>query len=121
METHVLDWLAGMLDLPGKFLSTGDGGGVIQDTASSSTLCALLAAREATGLPVMVTMTFDETPRGFFTIMGTSIEAAARGLEDEGANVVGSNCGHGMSQMVEITREFQKHTALPLIILTPST
>jgi aromatic-L-amino-acid decarboxylase len=48
LETHVLDWLAGMLGLPDRFLSTGDGGGVIQDTASSSTLCALLAARERT-------------------------------------------------------------------------
>ncbi len=53
LETHVLDWLAGMLALPEKFLSTGAGGGVIQDTASSSALCALLAARErATGFAV---------------------------------------------------------------------
>ena len=33
LETHVLDWLVGMLGLPEKFLSTGKGGGVIQDTA----------------------------------------------------------------------------------------
>ena len=46
LETHVLDWLVAMLDLPRKFLSTGNGGGVIQDTASSASLCALLAARE---------------------------------------------------------------------------
>jgi aromatic-L-amino-acid decarboxylase len=46
LETHVLDWLVAMLDLPGKFLSTSAGGGVIQDTASSASLCALLAARE---------------------------------------------------------------------------
>ena len=46
VETHVLDWLAGMLGLPDKFSSHDKGGGVIQDTASSSTLCALLAARE---------------------------------------------------------------------------
>ncbi|MGH9455032.1 MAG: pyridoxal-dependent decarboxylase [Terriglobia bacterium] len=46
LETHVLDWLVEMLGLPAKFLSSGKGGGVIQDTASSSTLCALLAARE---------------------------------------------------------------------------
>ncbi len=46
LETHVLDWLVAMLDLPSKFLSTSSGGGVIQDTASSATLCALLAARE---------------------------------------------------------------------------
>ncbi|MGO9124528.1 MAG: pyridoxal-dependent decarboxylase [Terriglobales bacterium] len=46
LETHVLDWLVGMLGLPRKFLSTSTGGGVIQDTASSASLCALLAARE---------------------------------------------------------------------------
>jgi aromatic-L-amino-acid decarboxylase len=46
LETHVLDWLVSMLDLPQKFLSTSTGGGVIQDTASSASLCALLAARE---------------------------------------------------------------------------
>ncbi len=46
LETHVLDWLVGMLGLPEKFLSSSSGGGVIQDTASSATLCAMLAARE---------------------------------------------------------------------------
>src|SRR3974390_3404246 len=46
LETHVLDWLVPMLGLPQKFLSTSTGGGVIQDTASSSSLCAMLAARE---------------------------------------------------------------------------
>jgi len=51
LETHVLDWLVPMLGLPEKFLSTSAGGGVIQDTASSASLCALLAARQrATGL-----------------------------------------------------------------------
>jgi aromatic-L-amino-acid/L-tryptophan decarboxylase len=46
LETHVLDWLVPMLGLPEKFLSSSSGGGVIQDTASSSSLCAMLAARE---------------------------------------------------------------------------
>ena len=46
LETHVLDWLVDLLGLPGRFRSTTAGGGVIQDTASSSTLTALLAARE---------------------------------------------------------------------------
>lgn len=57
LETHVLDWLVEMLDLPAAFRSDGPvesrGGGVIQDTASSSVLCALIAARErATGFAV---------------------------------------------------------------------
>ena len=46
LETHVLDWLVELLGLPSWFRSTAAGGGVIQDTASSSTLTALLAARE---------------------------------------------------------------------------
>ena len=47
VETRMLDWMIDLLDLPDQFRSTGRGGGVIQDTASSATLCALLAAREA--------------------------------------------------------------------------
>jgi len=46
LETHVMDWLVGMMGLPDTFLSSRTGGGVIQDTASSAVLCALLAARE---------------------------------------------------------------------------
>ena len=46
LETHVLDWVAQMLDLPPQFMSTGSGGGVIQDSASSAALVAMLAARE---------------------------------------------------------------------------
>jgi aromatic-L-amino-acid decarboxylase len=50
LETHVLDWLVDMLALPAKFKSGSTGGGVIQDTASSAVLAAVLAARErATG------------------------------------------------------------------------
>jgi len=50
LETHVLDWLVGMLGLPEAFRSSGSGGGTIQDSASSAALCAILAARErATG------------------------------------------------------------------------
>ena len=46
LETHVLDWLVDLLGLPEGFKSAVAGGGVIQDSASSSTLAALIAARE---------------------------------------------------------------------------
>ncbi len=46
VEMRMLDWLVEMLGLPKHFLSSSAGGGVIQDSASSATLCALLAARE---------------------------------------------------------------------------
>ena len=44
LETVVLDWLRDLLGLPERFSSAGAGGGVIQDTASSATLVAMLIA-----------------------------------------------------------------------------
>lgn len=46
LETHMLDWMLDILDLPERFRSTGAGGGTIQDSASSGALVAILAARE---------------------------------------------------------------------------
>jgi aromatic-L-amino-acid decarboxylase len=45
IETVTLDWLAKLLSLPEKFLSTKEGGGVIQGTASEGTLVSMIAAR----------------------------------------------------------------------------
>jgi len=44
LETHMLDWLIDLCDLPERFRSTGPGGGTIQDSAGA--LVAILAARE---------------------------------------------------------------------------
>ncbi len=46
LETQVLDWLVDLLGLPEGYRSSTAGGGVIQDSASSSTVTALIAARE---------------------------------------------------------------------------
>lgn len=46
LEIRVLDWMADMLGLPERFKSTSQGGGVIQDTASTAALVAIVAARE---------------------------------------------------------------------------
>jgi len=82
LETRVLDWLVGMLDLPDVFRSDGPGGGVIQDTASSATLCALLAARERTDERDIVAYGSTETH--------SSLTKAGRiaGLGDEGLRTI---------------------------------
>lgn len=78
---------------------------------------AIKAARSiSTSIPICATMTFDPTPRGFYTIMGTNIEQAVKGLTEAGATVIGSNCGNGMENMIKIAKEFKKHTTLPIII-----
>ncbi|CAL1531061.1 unnamed protein product, partial [Lymnaea stagnalis] len=49
LETLVLDWVGKMIELPRQFLhSSGQGGGVIQGSASECVLVALLSARHHT-------------------------------------------------------------------------
>jgi len=83
----------------------------------SEAILGVKAAKSiAPGIPVCATMTFDFTPRGFFTVMGNSVEQAARELENAGADVVGSNCGNGIENMMRIAAEFKKHSDLPILI-----
>jgi 5-methyltetrahydrofolate--homocysteine methyltransferase len=86
-------------------------------TDLSEAKLAIEAAREgAPSTPILATMTFDATPRGFFTVMGVDIERAARGLAEAGAKVIGSNCGQGSKNMIAIAREFRRCTDRPLLI-----
>ena len=78
--------------------------------------CAVKAAKEFKSIPVMATMTFSHTPKGFYTIMGVTIEKAAKALQDAGADIVGSNCGNGIEKMVAIACEFRQYTRLPVAI-----
>lgn len=65
---------------------------------------------------VLATMTFDPTPRGYFTVMGVTIAQAARGLVEAGADAVGSNCGNGSAHMIEIGRVFGAEATVPVVI-----
>ncbi len=77
---------------------------------------AIAAARKfSSRVPIFATMTFEETPRGVFTIMGVSVSQAATELADAGADVVGANCGVGMRAMKKIAWEFREKCSLPLI------
>ena len=78
---------------------------------------AVVAAKEAAaGVPVVATMTFNPTPRGFFTTMGNTVEQACAVLVDAGADLVGSNCGNGIKAMVELAASFAEHAPVPLVI-----
>ena len=79
LESHVLDWLVDMLHLPEKFKSTSSGGGVIQDTASSATLCALIAAREKVSNNKINEIGFDNSIRVYTSMEAhSSIEKAVK-------------------------------------------
>ncbi len=83
-----------------------------------ATLAVRAARTAAPGVPVMATMTFERTRRGFFTVMGVSVEQAARGLTEAGADIVGSNCGNGIEIMIDVARAFRACTDRPIAIQT---
>ena len=83
---------------------------------AEATLAIKAAKSISPSTPVAATMTFDLTPKGFFTIMGNSIKEAAAGLADAGADIIGSNCGNGIENMILIAEEFKKNTSLPVMI-----
>ncbi|MEW5702453.1 MAG: homocysteine S-methyltransferase family protein [Candidatus Zixiibacteriota bacterium] len=83
---------------------------------AEATLGVRAARAVSSTIPVFASMTFDPTPRGFITIMGVSVEQAASRLAAAGADVIGSNCGNGIENMVRIAAEFRKVTNLPVLI-----
>ncbi|MEE3371893.1 MAG: homocysteine S-methyltransferase family protein [Planctomycetota bacterium] len=76
---------------------------------------AIRAAKEVSGLPVVATMTFDKGPRGFFTMMGITPSGAAEQLAAAGADLVGSNCGIAIEQMIEIIADMRAATGTPIL------
>jgi 5-methyltetrahydrofolate--homocysteine methyltransferase len=74
------------------------------------------ARRVSQTIPVIATMTFNATPRGFFTTMGTTVEQACAVLTEAGVDLVGSNCGNGIDAMVELAAEFAEHASTPVAI-----
>jgi 5-methyltetrahydrofolate--homocysteine methyltransferase len=77
-------------------------------TAIDEACIAVKAARENTKLEVVCTFTFDKTVDATFrTMMGVSPAEMASALVKSGAHVIGTNCGNGMAQMIEIAREIR--------------
>ena len=65
---------------------------------------AIRASKEHTTLPVFCTFSFALGRRGYRTMMGISPEVAALEAAAAGADVIGTNCGNGIENMIEIVR-----------------
>ena len=73
---------------------------------------AVLAAKEASSLPVFATVTLDEKGK---MLTGGTVEAAAALLEGLGADVIGLNCGLGPVQLLPFMRQLRRISSLPLM------
>jgi len=87
---------------------------VVIETMSDllETKAAVLAAKEHTNLPIIVTLTFTETGR---TFTGCPISAMAVTLEALGVSAIGINCSLGPKEILPLMKEMAKWTTLPLI------
>jgi len=86
-------------------------------SALEEATCAIRAARKLDpSVDVIVTMTFATTPKGYRTMTGIDPSRAGKELIDAGADVVGSNCGNGIEQMIGIAAELRKITDAPILI-----
>lgn len=74
---------------------------------------ALLAAKENSTKPVMVTMTFEENLR---TFTGCSVSAMAMTLSGLGADAIGFNCSLGPKDLVPLVEELAQWTHLPIVV-----
>jgi 5-methyltetrahydrofolate--homocysteine methyltransferase len=90
-------------------LAAGGADAICVETMSSlqEAIQAVKAAKENTSLPVICTFTFEPGAKGFRTMMGVKPDRAARDAVAAGADVVGANCGNGIVNMIEITRQMR--------------
>lgn len=88
---------------------------ILIETMSDSyeTKAAVLAAKESCGLPVFVTVTFDE--RGKLLTGGSPASIVAM-LEGLGVDALGMNCGLGPVQMKGILKDILELSSIPVIV-----
>jgi len=78
-------------------------------------LIAVKAAKENTPLPVAVTFAFEKTVQGEYrTMMGLAPVQMAEMMTE--ADIIGANCGNGLSGMIDITREIRTVSDKPILI-----
>ena len=76
---------------------------------------AIRAVKETTDLPVVATMTFEVGRAGVRTQWGVDVPSMVTRLSAVGADVLGSNCGRGFDEMIEVVEVMRALTSLPVI------
>ncbi len=101
-------------------LKKGGADGLCLETFSAldEACLAIRAAKAVTGLEVACTFTFEKTPAGEFrTMMGVSPEEMTEAVKEAGADIIGTNCGNGFEQMIEIVRAIRRVDATTPVLV----
>jgi len=76
---------------------------------------ALGAVRDVSDKPVVVELTFEKKPRGYYTMFGDTPRKGAEVLLENGADMIGANCTVSSADMIGLAVEFRGFTEAPLI------
>ncbi|MCM8814725.1 MAG: homocysteine S-methyltransferase family protein [Candidatus Omnitrophica bacterium] len=100
-----------------QILINAEADGIVIETMSDvrEAVCALIAAKEISK-DVVVSITFNHGTKGYKTMMGQGISECAVLLKNNGADVIGSNCGSGIKDFIAIAKEMKKASSLPVWI-----
>ncbi len=79
-------------------------------------LAALKTVKKLTNLPVGVTMTFNRTKRGYFTMVGDTVETCMEVLADSGADFLGTNCSLTPVDMAPLVNMIVEQVELPVLV-----
>jgi len=77
---------------------------------------ALEAVKNISKKPIISSMTYKKTKRGFYTIMGDSLEKCVQFQEDHKVDVIGANCTLGSDEMVDLMKDLKPLTDKPISI-----
>lgn len=79
---------------------------------------AFNAAKEFENIDIITSFTFDKTSDGeYFSIMGVTPEEMTKQMIDFGADIIGSNCGNGFENMIEISKKIHKtNSEIPILV-----
>lgn len=76
---------------------------------------AVKAAKRVSNLPIFASITYQKTKKGYYTIMGDSVEQCVNVLERAGADAIGANCTIGSDDMIDLIPQIKQFTQLPII------
>ena len=113
-ESEMYDALANQMK--GLFEGGVDGFLIETQIATEETNLAIKVAKENFNILILASAVYDKGPKGYFTMFGLTPKESLEIFFEAGAHVVGTNCGNGSENMVEIAKQLRSLTNYPLLV-----
>ncbi len=113
-ESEMYDAFANQMN--GLFEGGVDGFLIETQIATEETKLAIKVAKENFNILILASAVYDKGPKGYFTMFGLTPKESLEIFFESGAHVVGTNCGNGSENIVEISKQLRSFTNNPLLV-----